>query len=112
MSSAYKIRRASNNRLYFVLEVDNKEILASEMYMKMESLNEGVISVRENSAKDERYIRKTSNTDKPYFVLMAVAKEPIGTGEFYSSQEAMEKGIESIKQNGPTAPVIDETKNE
>jgi uncharacterized protein YegP (UPF0339 family) len=110
MASAYKIHRASNNELYFVLEAENgKIILSSEMYMKNESVMEGINSVRVNSVINERYIRKTENSGKPYFVLVAGNKEPIGTSESYSSQEAMEKGIESVKKNGPSAPVIDES---
>jgi uncharacterized protein YegP (UPF0339 family) len=110
MASAYKIRRASNNQFYFVLEAENgRTILSSEMYMRMESVMEGINSVRINSVVDERYIRKTENSGKPYFVLTAKNKEPIGTSEIYSSKEAMEKGVESVKQNGPTERVDDES---
>jgi uncharacterized protein YegP (UPF0339 family) len=110
MASAYKIRRASNNDLYFVLEGENnKELLSSEMYMRMESVMEGIKLTRDNSVMDERFIRKTENNGKPYFVLAAANKEPIGTGELYSSPEAMEKDIELIKRTGATAPVIDES---
>ena len=110
MSSAYKIHRATNNDLYFVLEDENgKEILSSEMYIRLDTVMEGINSVRENSAMDERYIRKTENSGKQYFVLVMANHEAIGTGELYSSKEAMEKGIELVKRTGPTAPVIDES---
>jgi uncharacterized protein YegP (UPF0339 family) len=110
MASAYKIRRASNNDLYFILEGENnKELLSSEMYMRMESVMEGIKLTRGNSVMDERFIRKTENNGKRYFVLVAASNAPIGTGELYSSVETMEKGIELIKQIGPTAPVIDES---
>jgi uncharacterized protein YegP (UPF0339 family) len=110
MASAYKIHRASNNNLYFVLEDEKgKILLSSEMYMRMEALLEGIELVRANSGKDEKYIRKTENSGKPYFVLSAANTEPIGTGELYSSRKAMEKGIESVKRNAPAAPVIDES---
>jgi len=110
MAPAYKILRATNNQFYFVLEAENgKIILSSEMYMRMESVMEGINSVRVNSVIDERFIRKTENSGKPYFILVAANKEPIGTSEMYSSRDAVEKGIESVKRNGPTAPVIDES---
>jgi uncharacterized protein YegP (UPF0339 family) len=110
MSAAYKIHRASNNQYYFVLSADNGEvILESEMYMKKESVLEGIEATRKMCAADEQFIRKTSNSGKPYFVLTAANHEPIGTGEMYSSKKAMEKGIESVKQCGPIAEVVDET---
>jgi uncharacterized protein YegP (UPF0339 family) len=110
MASVYIIHRASNNQIYFVLQAENgKVILSSEMYIKIESAKNGINSVRENSKMDERYIRKIENSGKPYFVLLAANNEPVGTSEIYSSREAMEKGIESVKQNGPAAQVIDES---
>jgi uncharacterized protein YegP (UPF0339 family) len=110
MAPGYTILRATNNQFYFVLEAENgKVILSSEMYARRESVMEGIISVRANSIIDERFIRKTENSGKPYFVLVAANKEPIGTSEMYSSKEAMEKGIDSVKRNGPTAPVMDES---
>jgi uncharacterized protein YegP (UPF0339 family) len=110
MSSAFKIHKASNGQYYFVLEAENGEIvLESEMYMKKDSAVEGIESVRKNSAISDRFIRKTSNSGKPYFVLTAANNEPIGTGEMYSSKAAMEKGIESVVRNGPVAEVIDQT---
>jgi uncharacterized protein len=110
MASTYIIHRASNNQLYFVLQADNgKVIISSEMYMKVESVNDGINSVQVNSIIDERYKRKIENSGKPYFVLLAANNEPIGTSEMYSSKEAMEKGIESVKKNAPTAQVIDES---
>jgi uncharacterized protein YegP (UPF0339 family) len=110
MASAYKIHRASNNQFYFVLEAENgKVILSSEMYMRMESVLEGINSVRINLVIDDRFIRKTENSGKPYFVLVAANREPIGTSEMYSSKAAMEKGVESVKQNGPTDKIIDES---
>jgi uncharacterized protein len=61
------------------------------------------------TATDSRYERKTSKDDKPYFVLKAANGEIIGTSEMYSSSSAAEKGIESCKANGPSAPTKDET---
>jgi uncharacterized protein YegP (UPF0339 family) len=110
MASAYKIHRASNNELYFVFEAENgKVILSSEMYMKIEEVLAGINLVRVNSIIDDRYIRKMENNGKPYFELIAANQEPIGTSESYSSNEAMEKSIKSIKNNGPKAAIIDES---
>jgi uncharacterized protein YegP (UPF0339 family) len=110
MGSVFRIKRASNNQFYFVLEAENgKVVLSSEMYMRMESVLEGIESVRKNSIIEERFIRKTENSGKPYFVLVAANKEPIGVSELYSSQKAMENGINSVKRNAPTGQVVDES---
>jgi uncharacterized protein YegP (UPF0339 family) len=110
MSAAYKIHLASDHEFYFVLSAENGEvIMESEMYLKKESALQGIEAVRKMSAVDERFIRKTSNSGKPYFVLTAANNEPIGTGEMYSSKEAMEKGIAAVKRCGPAAEVVDET---
>jgi uncharacterized protein YegP (UPF0339 family) len=110
MEYVLKILRATNNQFYFVLEAENeKVILSSEMYESMESVIDGIKSLRVNSVINERIIRKTENSGKPYFVLIAENKEPIGTSEMYSSKEAMEKGINLVKKNGPNAKVIDDS---
>jgi hypothetical protein len=46
---------------------------------------------------------------QPFFVLKGANGEPIGRGEKYSSNSARDKGIESVKANGPAAPADDWT---
>ena len=62
-----------------------------------------------NSPHDERYERKKSIREEPYFVLKAVNGETIGKSEMYSSASAMESGIASVKANGPTKTLKDAT---
>jgi uncharacterized protein YegP (UPF0339 family) len=110
MSSAYIIRKTAQNQYYFNLTAENNEkILTSEMYNHKESAMDGIQSVRINSPLDERYIRKTAVDGKPYFVLIAENRETIGKSETYSSRDAMENGITSVKRNGPKAPVVDQS---
>jgi uncharacterized protein len=110
MSSAYVIQKSTNNQFFFNLTANNNEkILTSETYKDKESAKEGIQSVRVNSPIDERYSRKTSVDNKCYFTLSAVNKEIIGKSETYSSPQAMENGIASVKLNGPIAPVIDKS---
>lgn len=61
-----------------------------------------------NSPKDERYERRTSNFNQPYFVLKAGNGEVIGRSEMYSSTGARDNGIESVKKSGPTTDIRDE----
>lgn len=62
-----------------------------------------------NALLDNRFERKRSVRDEPYFVLKAANGEPIGVSEMYSSPAAMENGIESVKHNVPDARIEDLT---
>lgn len=110
MAAKYVIKKASNGQFMFNLQAANGEvILTSELYTAKASAAAGIESVRKNAPDDNRYERKTPASGKPHFVLKAANGEPIGRSETYSASEAMEKGIESVKQNGPTAEVRDDT---
>ena len=43
------------------------------------------------------------------FVLKAGNGEPIASSERYTTKAGARNGIESVKVNAPTAPVVDET---
>jgi uncharacterized protein YegP (UPF0339 family) len=110
MPAAYTVRKAANGQFYFNLTAENSQkILASETYTEKANALKGIESVRANSPLDERYQRKTSADGKPYFVLVAANNQVIGQSEMYSSDQAMENGIASVKRNGPEAPIKDET---
>jgi uncharacterized protein YegP (UPF0339 family) len=108
MAASYIIRKSSDDQYYFNLTADNNEpILTSETYKEKTSAQMGINSVRQNSALAERYQRKVSGGGKNYFVLTAANGESIGKSETYSSSQAMEEGIDSVKRHGPNAPIRD-----
>ena len=110
MSAHYELKAASGNQFMFNLKAANGEIiLTSETYKAKEGALNGIESVRKNSPNDEQFERKTSKSSQPFFVLKAKNHEIIGESEMYSSESAMEKGIESVKKNGPTATLNDLT---
>jgi uncharacterized protein YegP (UPF0339 family) len=110
MSAHYELRPAANNQFMFNLKAANGEIiLTSEIYKSKDAALNGIESVKKNSPHDEQYERKKSTSSQPYFVLKAKNYEIIGRSETYSSDGAMEKGIESVKKNGPVATVNDIT---
>lgn len=110
MSAAYILRKASDGQFYFNLTAENnKKILTSETYREKSSARNGIDSVRVNSSLDARYQRKTASDGKPRFVLVAPNNQIIGRSQTYSSTSAMEKGIASVKRNGPGASIKDET---
>ncbi len=73
------------------------------MYKAKASATKGTESVKKNAPDDKRYERKTSSSGKPYFVLKAANNQVIGTSEMYSSEAAMENGINSVKSSAPGA---------
>jgi uncharacterized protein YegP (UPF0339 family) len=110
MSAHYELKIASNGQFLFNLKAPNGEIiLTSETYTTREAALDGIELVRSNAPLDERYDRRKSHTSIPYFVLKADNHEIIGRSETYSSLGAMEKGIESVKKNGPLATLNDHT---
>jgi uncharacterized protein YegP (UPF0339 family) len=110
MSGWYEVSKSSNGQFRFVLKAANAEtILTSELYTTHAAAGKGIASVQANSPLDERYEKKTTKDGHPYFNLKAGNHEIIGSSEAYSSDAAMEKGIASVKANGPTKVVKDKT---
>jgi uncharacterized protein YegP (UPF0339 family) len=109
MAGYYQLKR-SGEQFMFNLKAGNHEaILTSERYSSKQGAEAGIASCRTNSSSDDRYQRKTSTSNQPYFVLTAANGQTLGRSEMYSSTSAMEGGITSCKANGPTAPTKDET---
>jgi uncharacterized protein YegP (UPF0339 family) len=109
MAARYVLSR-SGTHFKFVLKAGNGEtILTSELYASKGGAQVGIESVRTNSPHDARYERKNASNGSPMFNLKAANGERIGTSETYSSTAAREGGIASVKTNGPSAPVDDQT---
>lgn len=110
MAGKYVLKTASNGEIYFNLKAGNGEtILTSEMYRAKAGALNGIESVKTNSPLDARYDKLTSKSGKPYFNLKAANGQVIGNSEQYSSDTARDAGIESVKNNGPTATTDDQT---
>ena len=110
MAAKFELKKSTTGQYYFNLKAENGEvILSSEMYQSKEGAEGGIESVSNNAALDERYERKVSVKDEPYFILKAANGEPIGRSEMYSTTAAMENGIASVKANAPEAMVDDQT---
>jgi hypothetical protein len=110
MAAHYELKAAAHDQFMFNLKAANGEvILTSENYKEKEGALHGIESVKANSPLDAQYERKISTSSKPYFALKARNGEVIGRSELYSSEAAREKGIESVKKNGPVATLHDIT---
>lgn len=110
MSGWYEVSKSISGQFRFVLKAANAEtILTSEHYSTRAAADKGIAAVQANSPMDKRYEKKTTRDGHPYFNLKAANHEIIGTSEAFSSVTALEKGIASVKANGPTKVVKDKT---
>lgn len=108
MAGKFELKTSSNGKFYFNLKAGNGQIiLSSEMYESKSAAENGIASVKKNSADDGRYERKESSNGKPYFNLKASNGQVIGKSEMYESTASMENGIESVKKNGPDAETVE-----
>lgn len=108
MAGKFELKKATNGQYHFSLKAGNGEIiLTSEQYKAKANAQKGIDSVKENAPVDARYERKTASGGQPYFALNAANGEALGRSQMYSSAGAMEKAIESVKANAPTATVDD-----
>ncbi|TDP30771.1 hypothetical protein DEU29_11554 [Idiomarina aquatica] len=110
MAARYELFEGIDEQFYFRLIAANGEtILRSEGYVAKQGAENGISSVRANSPHDNRYEKRISSNDKYYFVLKSGNWEIIGMSQMYTTVQARDKGIASVKANGPVAPIIDLT---
>lgn len=110
MAARYELFNGANSQFYFRLLAENGEqILRSEGYVSKQGAQNAISSVRANSPHDNRYEKRTSSNDNYYFVLKSGNREIIGMSQMYTTAQARDKGIASVKANGPVAPIIDLT---
>ena len=106
MAGKFELKTAANGKYHFNLKAGNGQIiLSSEMYESKAAAENGIASVVKNAAEEARFERRKAANGDPFFVLKAGNGEVIGRSETYSSDGAMENGIESVKTNAPGAPI-------
>lgn len=110
MSGWFELSKSSDGQFRFVLKAGNGEIiLTSELYTTKGAAENGIASVQVNSPLDERYEKKDSVNGKFYFNLKAANHQVIGTSQMYASAQSRETGITSVKNNGSTKTMKDNT---
>lgn len=110
MAGKYHLKKGANDSFHFNLKAGNGEIiLSSESYSSKAAAKNGIESVQENSQNDDRYEKKTASNGSPFFNLKASNGQIIGKSEMYSSESARDNGIESVKKNGSTTEIDDDT---
>lgn len=108
MAGWFELGKASDGQFHFVLKAGNAEtILTSQLYTAKASAESGIASVRANCQADDQYERMTASNGKPYFNLKAANSQVIGTSQMYASESARDNGIASVKSNGVSETVKD-----
>ncbi|WP_379932831.1 YegP family protein [Enterobacter sichuanensis] len=110
MSGWFELSKSSDGQFRFVLKAGNGEIiLTSELYTSKSAAENGIASVRTNSPQDERYEKKTASNGKFHFNLRAGNNQVIGSSQLYATEQSRDKGIASVKTNGSSQTVKDNT---
>ncbi|MBD3677980.1 MAG: YegP family protein [Rhodobacteraceae bacterium] len=110
MAGKFELYKDKAGEFRFRLKAGNGQIiLASEGYKQRASAENGIESVRKNSANDERFERFESKSGQHRFNLKASNGQVIGVSEGYTSTSARENGVASVKKNAPDAKVEDLT---
>jgi uncharacterized protein YegP (UPF0339 family) len=110
MNGWFDMNKSKADDFYFVLKAGNGEVvLTSEMYESKPSADKGIASVQTNSSDDAMYERGTSSDGKFHFNLKAANHQVIGSSQRYTTAESRDAGISSVKQNGNSKTVKDNT---
>ena len=110
MSGWFELSKSSDGQFRFVLKAGNAEtILTSELYQSKPSVMNGIASIQANCSNDDRYDRKEAANGKFFFNLKAANHQVIGTSQMYASTQTRDAGIESVKANGTSTTIKDNT---
>jgi uncharacterized protein YegP (UPF0339 family) len=110
MAGWFELNKSSDGQFRFVLKADNAEnLLTSELYHSKASAENGIASVQSNCGTDERYEKKLATNGMHYFNLKAANHQVIGTSQMYATAESRDAGVASVKSNGTTKTVKDNT---
>ena len=108
MAGWYELTKSEKGQYSFSLKAGNAEtILRSEQYETKGAAENGIASVQKNCALDERYDRKDAADGRTYFNLKAGNHQIIGSSQMYATQAARDNGIESVKTNGVSTTIKD-----
>ncbi|BFU59328.1 hypothetical protein HEMROJRC1_16200 [Rodentibacter sp. JRC1] len=102
----YELKTAKDGQFMFNLKATNGQIiLTSELYKTKASALNGIASVQKNGIEANNFEYRVAKNEKPYFVLKAANHQEIGRSQYYSSQAAAEKGVESVINNASSETI-------
>lgn len=106
MAGKFEITKSADGYRFNLKSGNGEIVLSSESYASESGARNGAESVKNNSMQDSLYERKTDANGANYFVLKAGNGEIIGRSETYSSEQAMEKGVQAVKMNAADAQIV------
>lgn len=110
MAGKFDLKKTDSGKFMFNLCAGNGQvILTSEQYESKASAVNGIESVKTNCINDSCFDRKESKAGQPFFSLCSTNGQIVGQSQMYSSAGAMEAGISSVKENAPTAEIVEQT---
>lgn len=94
----------------FRLKAGNGEIiLTSQGYAARRDRDNGIESVRKNSAIPERFEKSKSDGGKFHFNLKSSNGQVVATSQSYDSESGCSNGIQSVANNAPGAAVVEQS---
>ena len=108
MAGWFELTTNDKGQYAFSLKAGNAEtVLRSEQYESRAAAESGIASVQKNCVLDERFDRKDAADGRTYFNLKAGNHQIIGTSQMYATPAARDNGIESVKTNGVSTTIKD-----
>ncbi len=110
MSGWFELSKSKDDQFRFVLKsADDKTLLSSELYKAKASAEHAIKSVQGNCTEESRYECKEAANGKFFFNLKAANHQIIGTSPLYATAEARDAAIASMKSDGATTTIKDNT---
>ena len=104
----FEVYKDKKDEFRFRLKAGNGEpILASEGYTTRAACDNGIESVRKNSADSGRFDIKEAANGKFHFNLKAGNGQVIGTSQMYANESGAKNGTESVAKNAAEADVVE-----
>ncbi len=97
-SAKFETFQGNDGRFYFHLIAGNgQKVLASQGYSTKSSANDGIASVKANSADTSRYFMREASDGSWYFVVIAGNGQIIAMSEMYSTQSNATRGMTTVQ---------------
>ena len=110
MAGKFECYKDKAGEFRFRLKAGNGEtILSSEGYKARASCDNGIESVRKNSADPDRFVAAQTDSGKFRFNLKSTNGQVIGTSQNYDSESGRDNGIGSVGRSAPGAAIDDQT---
>lgn len=107
MAGKFEIFKDAGGEHRFRLAAANGEpILTSEGYSAPSGCANGIASVKKNCVNDKRYDIRQAKNGQYYFTLRSGNQQVVGTSQMYDDEDALRRGIESVKANGKTDRIV------